>query len=223
MSATWRQHLLLSCRIRELSRHSLFLPGHTQIIVGLILNALRFAARRASTPPREARVGDPGPAAQGGIFTVAFTARTDAWEESSLRNDDENSNLERIDGGKMNLELIANEENQYRAQCGEYEASGMESCVRRARKHVANAAAHNRSNDAEHDRPEHRHMHVHYRFRDKARDQPDKNIPDQVKHTLSSSSCLQNSVEYNPGFSKAFLMSAVRQDSARQSWVWFLY
>jgi hypothetical protein len=60
MSATWRQHLLLSCRIREFSRHSLFLPGRTQIIVGLILNALRFAARRAFTPPREARVGDPG-------------------------------------------------------------------------------------------------------------------------------------------------------------------
>lgn len=87
----------------------------------------------------------------------------------------------------MNLELIANEENQYRAECGKNEAGGMESRVCRARKHVANAAADDRSKDAEHNRPEHSHMHVHYRFRDKARDQSNKNIPDQVKHTLPSS------------------------------------
>ena len=84
----------------------------------------------------------------------------------------------------MDLELIADEENQYRAECGEYEAGGMESCIRGAGKYVADAAAHNRAQDAEHDRPEHRHVHVHDRFRDIARDQPDKNVPDQVKHTL---------------------------------------
>src|ERR1051326_7522408 len=66
---------------------------------------------------------------------------------------------------------------------------------------MADTAAHNRSKDAEHDRPEHRHVHVHYRFRDIARDQPDNNVPDQVKHSLSSSSCFQGGAEYNPGVS----------------------
>ena len=40
----------------------------------------------------------------------------------------------------MNLQLIANVENQDRAQCGKNEAGGMISFVCRARKHVANAA-----------------------------------------------------------------------------------
>ena len=78
--------------------------------------------------------------------------------------------LERVDLGKMNLQLIANEENQDRAQCGKNEAGGMISFVSRARKHVGNAAADDRSYDAEHDRPEDRHMRVHHRFRDKPRD-----------------------------------------------------
>jgi hypothetical protein len=56
----------------------------------------------------------------------------------------------------MNLQLIANEEKQDRTQCGENEAGGMISVVCRARKQVGNAAADDRSNDAEHDRPEHR-------------------------------------------------------------------
>ena len=33
--------------------------------------------------------------------------------------------LERVDHGKMNLQLVANEENQDRAQCGKNEARGM--------------------------------------------------------------------------------------------------
>jgi hypothetical protein len=78
--------------------------------------------------------------------------------------------LERIDLGKMNFQLIANEENQDRAQCGKNEAGGMISFVRRARKHVGNAAADDRSDNAEHGRPEDRHMHVHHRFRDNPRD-----------------------------------------------------
>ena len=49
--------------------------------------------------------------------------------------------LERVDLGKMKLQLIANVENQDRAQCGENEAGGMISIVCRARKHVGNAAA----------------------------------------------------------------------------------
>jgi len=66
----------------------------------------------------------------------------------------------------MNLQLIANEEYQDRAQCGENETSGMISFVCRARKHVGNAAADDRSDDAEHDRPEDRYVHVHHRFSD---------------------------------------------------------
>ena len=78
--------------------------------------------------------------------------------------------LEGIDLGKMNLQLKANEENQDRAQCGKNEAGGMISFVCRARKHVSNGAAEDRSDDAEHGRPEDRHVDVHHRFRDKARD-----------------------------------------------------
>jgi hypothetical protein len=100
----------------------------------------------------------------------------------------------------MNVQLIANKKNQHRAQGGKNEAGGMISFVCRARKHVRNAAAEDASDDAEHDRPEDRYMHVHHRFRDEARDQPDKNVPDQVKHAFSSLVCLQNVVEYEPGF-----------------------
>jgi hypothetical protein len=45
-----------------------------------------------------------------------------------------------------------------------------------------------------------RYVHGHYRFRDNPRDQPDKNVPDQVKHAVSPGVCLRNVVEYNPGF-----------------------
>ena len=82
--------------------------------------------------------------------------------------------------GKMNLQLVADEENQDRAQCGKNEAGGMISFVCRARKHAGNAAADDRSEDVEHDRPEDRYVHVHYRFRDSPRDQPNKNIPDYI-------------------------------------------
>jgi len=39
-----------------------------------------------------------------------------------------------------------------------------------ARKHVGNAAAEDRTDNAEHDRPEDRYVHVHRGFRDDARD-----------------------------------------------------
>src|SRR5579864_2785699 len=78
--------------------------------------------------------------------------------------------LEWVDLGKMNFQLIANEENQDRTQCRKNEAGGMISFVFRTRKHVGDRAADDRSDDAEHDRPEDRHMHVHYRFCDNPRD-----------------------------------------------------
>src|ERR1039457_5611156 len=76
--------------------------------------------------------------------------------------------LER-DLGKMNLQLIANEENQYCAQCGKNEASRMIPFVCWARKHVGNTATDDRSDDAEHDRPEDRYVHPPHRFRDTPR------------------------------------------------------
>jgi hypothetical protein len=41
--------------------------------------------------------------------------------------------------GKMNVQLIANEENQDRTQCGKYQAGGMILFTCRARKHVGNS------------------------------------------------------------------------------------
>ena len=78
--------------------------------------------------------------------------------------------LERVDLGKMNLQLKANEQNQDRAQCGKNESGGMISFGCRARKHVGYGAADDRSDDAEHDRPEDRHMHVHHRSCNNPRD-----------------------------------------------------
>ncbi len=72
--------------------------------------------------------------------------------------------------GKMNPQLIANEENKDRAERRENEAGGMIAFVFRARKHVGNGAADDRTDDAEHDRPEDRYVHVHHRFRDNPRD-----------------------------------------------------
>ncbi len=73
------------------------------------------------------------------------------------------------DSGEMDFQLEANKEDQDRAQCGKNEASGMISLVLRAKNHVANPAAEERSDDAENDRPEHRQMLVHHRFREKPR------------------------------------------------------
>jgi len=62
----------------------------------------------------------------------------------------------------MNVQLIANEEDQDRAQRGKNQAGGMILFVCRAQKHVSNGAPKDRSDDAEHDCPENRHMHVHH-------------------------------------------------------------
>jgi hypothetical protein len=75
-----------------------------------------------------------------------------------------------LDGGKMNLQLIANEENQDRTHSGKDEAGGMIAFVFRARKHVGDGAADDRSDDAKHNRPEERYMHVHHRFCDNPRE-----------------------------------------------------
>jgi len=78
----------------------------------------------------------------------------------------------------MDVQLNANVEDQDRTECGKNEAGRMKSSGYWVRKHVGNGAADDRSDDAEHDCPENRHVHVHNRFRDNPCDQPNKNIPD---------------------------------------------
>ena len=62
----------------------------------------------------------------------------------------------RLDVGKMDIQLIANKEKQDRAEGGKNEAGWMIPFVSRARKHVGNGAADDRTDNAEHDRPEDR-------------------------------------------------------------------
>jgi hypothetical protein len=64
--------------------------------------------------------------------------------------------------GETDIQPKANVENQDRAKCGKNEAGGMKSSGCRVRKHVGNRAADDRSDDAEHDCPENRHVHVHH-------------------------------------------------------------
>jgi len=85
---------------------------------------------------------------------------------------------------EMNLQLIANEENQHCAHCGENKAGGVISFVSRARKDVSDGATEDRSDNAKDNRPKYRHVRVHHRFRDNPGKETDKDIPDEVKHIL---------------------------------------
>ena len=80
------------------------------------------------------------------------------------------------DVGKTNVKLITKEQDQNRTESGKNETRGMKSFARGTQKDVRDSTADDRSDDAEHDCPENRHMHVHYRFRDHARDQPNNNV-----------------------------------------------
>ena len=71
---------------------------------------------------------------------------------------------------KTNPQFVADKENQDRPERGKNEAGGMVSFVCRPRKYVGDGAADDRSNDAEHNRPENRHVGMHDRFRDRACD-----------------------------------------------------
>jgi len=64
--------------------------------------------------------------------------------------------------GKMNVQFVANEENQNRAQRGKNESGGMISLVPRAQEHMGKSAPEERSDDAENNRPEDRHVHMHH-------------------------------------------------------------
>jgi len=79
--------------------------------------------------------------------------------------------------GKTDVQLKANVEEEDRAECGKNDTGGMKSSGRR-RKHVGNSSADDRSDYAERDGPENRHVHVQHRFRDEPRDQANNNVPD---------------------------------------------
>ena len=60
------------------------------------------------------------------------------------------------------MQLEAKVENQDRAKRGKNDAGGMKSFVCRVREYVGDRAADDRSDDAERDRPENRHVNVHH-------------------------------------------------------------
>ena len=93
------------------------------------------------------------------------------------KSDQRKAGLQNV--GKVDVQLNANVEDQDRAKGGKNETGWMKSCVCRTRKHVGNCAADDRSDDAEDDRPENRHVHMHHRFPDNPRDQSNKNV--QIK------------------------------------------
>jgi hypothetical protein len=70
----------------------------------------------------------------------------------------------------MNVQFVANKENEDRAQGGKNESGGMISFVLRAQKHVGESAAEERSDDAENNRPEDRYVDMQHRLRDEPRD-----------------------------------------------------
>lgn len=77
----------------------------------------------------------------------------------------------------MNVQLIANVENQDRAQRGKNQAGGVEAIVCRARKNVGDGTPKDRSDDAKYDCPEVRYVDMHHGFRNNSRDQPNQNVP----------------------------------------------
>jgi hypothetical protein len=84
----------------------------------------------------------------------------------------------------MNLQPVADIEHEDGSQGGENEAGGMESFIGWAGKEVSHGAAENRANDAEHNGPEEREMRVHDGPRETSGDEPNKNIPNKVEHSV---------------------------------------
>jgi len=84
----------------------------------------------------------------------------------------------RANVGKVDLQLVANEEEQDRAQGREDDAGRMETGIGRPHEHVGDGAADDRSDNPENDRPKNCHMHVHDRFREHPGDKPNQNVPD---------------------------------------------
>jgi len=89
----------------------------------------------------------------------------------------------------MNLQSMADVKNQNRANCGKDQTGWMKAFVCRARKDVGNGPTEDGSDDAEHNRPEKRHVRVHHRLRQNSCDQTNENIPDDMEHNFESDSC----------------------------------
>jgi hypothetical protein len=115
----------------------------------------------------------------------------------------------------MDVQLNAKVKNQDRAERGKDESGGMKSPRYRARKHVSHGAADDRSDDAEHDCPENRHVHVHHLFRDDAGDQSNNDVPNQMKHNFPPSFACRKW----PSMAKRF---AIEQTFRRQIFPHFL-
>jgi hypothetical protein len=115
---------------------------------------------------------------------------------------------------------MTNEVNQDRTQHGNSRAGGVILFVCRARKHVCNGAPQDRSDDAEHDRPEDRYVHSHHRFRDDPRDGPIRKIPNQVKQAFPRCFMFKTSSDFKPGsgnephFPMGLIFLLYRRDSS---------
>ena len=85
----------------------------------------------------------------------------------------------------MDIQLVADEENQDRAERGEKNAGWMKALVSGANNQVGDGSAKERSNDAKNDCPRKRQMNVHDVLRNYPCEKPNNQIPEQVKHTIS--------------------------------------
>ena len=61
----------------------------------------------------------------------------------------------------MDPQLVADEQNENRAERGKDDAGRMEACVARLRKNMGESSAKKRPDDAEGNCPEYGHVHVH--------------------------------------------------------------
>lgn len=93
--------------------------------------------------------------------------------------------LVHVDCGKVDVELVANEEKEDGAEGGKDEAGRMKPAVRGTCNHVGDAASEDRAEDAENDRPEEGHVDMHDGFREEAGDKANQEVPDQVEHAVS--------------------------------------
>jgi hypothetical protein len=86
---------------------------------------------------------------------------------------------------KLDLQFLADVENEDRAEGGKNQAGRVEFRVGRSPKQVGHGAPDDRSDDAENDRPENRHVFMHDPFRGRSRDESNENVPNQVKHNFA--------------------------------------
>jgi len=115
----------------------------------------------------------------------------------------------RCDLGKVNFQLVADEKNEDRAERRKYEPGRVIAFVCRTREYVSDGATEDRSDDPEDDRPEKRDVGVHRGSRNQSCDQPNEDIPDEVKHvcrlspaTKSARTAVGRGESFHPSFGK---------------------